>query len=423
MAQNIVVTQIDGSQYTTRPIAVCNTAAATAEKTVDYGGEFSLVEGATIIVRFTNGNSASNPTLNVDNTGAKGLYCRGNYLLPNSLNIYNFYELIYDGTYWQILGAVQDHFKTNVSTQAGTDTTGSEITIPVIGANTQGHVTRIALRKHTVTVQKISKFCTIAGGQNKDKYFYIGSVLCDQAWSGYHANLSFVGAEAAWSGILYFGFRLGSELTSFSGVDLKWLSLTRSDVSDKIIMTYTDESEGRRIHLFFKYPADYLTTSISIISEGESSPKPFIFNGAVSSSLIGTVYKTSSIDSTSSSSSSHFQYGVELPQGSWAGGFDLSSGNDFIFECDDTVEMGPRQSGDGLYVKLAAEYKQKILNLENYVSALVAENEHQVQQINDLKSTLESIITGKTWDSNIWGGSSGTTTGENGGAEVTTPGV
>ena len=106
-------------------------------------------------------------------------------------------------------------------------------------------------------------------------------------------------------------------------------------------MTYTDESEGRRIHLFFKYPADYLTTSISIISEGESSPKPFIFNGAVSSSLIGTVYKTSSIDSNSSS-------------------------------------------------------------LETTVSALVAENQKQAQQIADLKSVLNEIITGKTWDSSIW---------------------
>lgn len=237
--------------------------------------------------------------------------------------------------------APQDHYKNSVSTTAGANSSGSQISIPHITTNGYGHVTNLGTRTHNVSVQKISKFCTIAGGQNKDKYFYIGSVLCDQAWSGYHANLSFVGAEAAWSGILYFGFRLGSNLTSFSGVDLKWLSLTRSDVSDKIIMTYTDESEGRRIHLFFKYPADYLTTSISIISEGESSPKPFIFNGAVSSSLIGTVYKTSSVDSNSSS-------------------------------------------------------------LETTVSALVAENQKQAQQIADLKSVLNEIVTGKTWDSSIW---------------------
>lgn len=237
--------------------------------------------------------------------------------------------------------APQDHYKNSVSTTAGTNSSGSRISIPHITTNGYGHVTNLGTRTHNVSVQKISKFCSVAGGQNKDKYFYIGSVLCDQAWSGYHANLSFVGAEAAWSGILYFGFRLGSTTTQFSGVELKWLSLTRSDISDKIIMTYADETGGRRVNLYFKYPTDYLTTSISIISEGESAPKPFIFNGAVSSSLIGTVYKTSSIDSNSSS-------------------------------------------------------------LETTVSALVAENQKQAQQIADLKSVLNEIVTGKTWDSSIW---------------------
>ena len=237
--------------------------------------------------------------------------------------------------------APQDHYKNSVSMKAGANSSGSEISIPHIIANMYGHVTNLGTRTHNVSVQKISKFCSVAGGQNKDKYFYIGSVLCDQAGSGYHANLSFVGAEAAWSGILYFGFRLGGTTTQFSDVELKWLSLTRSDISDKIIMTYADETGGRRVNLYFKYPEDYLTTSISIISEGESSPKPFIFNGAVSSSPIGTVYKTSSIDSNSSS-------------------------------------------------------------LETTVSALVAENQKQAQQIADLKSVLNEIVTGKTWDSSIW---------------------
>lgn len=237
--------------------------------------------------------------------------------------------------------APQDHYKNNVSTTAGANSSGSQISIPHITTNGYGHVTNLGTRTHNVSVQKISKFCSIAGGQNKDKYFYIGSILCDQAWSGYHANLSFVGAESAWSGILYFGFRMGSTTTQFSGVELKWLSLTRPDVSDKIVMTYTDETEGRRVHLYFKYPADYLTTSISIISEGESSPKSFIFNGTVSSSTTGTVYKVSSMDSNSS-------------------------------------------------------------GLETTVSTLVAENQKQAQQIADLKSVLTEIVTGKTWDSSIW---------------------
>lgn len=51
---------------------VCNTAAATAEKTVSITG-FKLVEGAIVNVRFTYQNTAAQPTLNVNGTGAKAI--------------------------------------------------------------------------------------------------------------------------------------------------------------------------------------------------------------------------------------------------------------------------------------------------------------------------------------------------------------
>lgn len=52
----------------------CDTAAATAAKTVTIGGWDESVKdnvsGATVHIYFTNGNSASNPTLNIDSQGA-----------------------------------------------------------------------------------------------------------------------------------------------------------------------------------------------------------------------------------------------------------------------------------------------------------------------------------------------------------------
>ena len=60
----------------TLPYGVCSTAAATAEKVLTLDN-FSLEEGAVIIVKFTYSNSASNPTLNVNNTGAKPIYSYG----------------------------------------------------------------------------------------------------------------------------------------------------------------------------------------------------------------------------------------------------------------------------------------------------------------------------------------------------------
>lgn len=55
---------------------ICSTAAATAAKTVNFTDDqaFTLIQGTTIHVRFTNTNSANNPTLNVKGTGAKPIH-------------------------------------------------------------------------------------------------------------------------------------------------------------------------------------------------------------------------------------------------------------------------------------------------------------------------------------------------------------
>lgn len=56
---------------------VCSTAAATAAKEVAISN-FELVNGVRIAVYFNNKNTASNPTLNVNGTGAKSIYYSSN---------------------------------------------------------------------------------------------------------------------------------------------------------------------------------------------------------------------------------------------------------------------------------------------------------------------------------------------------------
>lgn len=56
------------------PYGVCDTAAGTAAKTVSIA-DTVLVEGAQVIVRFTNGNTAASPTLNISSLGAKSIIC------------------------------------------------------------------------------------------------------------------------------------------------------------------------------------------------------------------------------------------------------------------------------------------------------------------------------------------------------------
>lgn len=79
----------------------CSTAAVTADKIVNKAG-FVLSTGCRLLIRMENVNSASDTTLNVNNTGAKTLYYNG-----NPATAYNTWEdgetldVYYDGTNYQ----------------------------------------------------------------------------------------------------------------------------------------------------------------------------------------------------------------------------------------------------------------------------------------------------------------------------------
>ena len=54
------------------PVAVCTSGAGTAAKSASISNfpDFTLTNGREVVVYFSNGNTASNPTLNVNNTGS-----------------------------------------------------------------------------------------------------------------------------------------------------------------------------------------------------------------------------------------------------------------------------------------------------------------------------------------------------------------
>ena len=88
----------------TLPYGECSTAADTAAKTVSVDN-FSLEAGATVIVKFTNSNSASTPTLNVNSTGAKPIYRYGTTAASTSQSSSGWRAgavqmFTYDGTGW-----------------------------------------------------------------------------------------------------------------------------------------------------------------------------------------------------------------------------------------------------------------------------------------------------------------------------------
>ena len=88
----------------------CSTAASTAAKVVSTTQDFVLEKGAIIAVKFSNQNTATNVTLNVNNSGAKGIAVGATVPYTGDKpdrcgygsGYLNYY--IYNGTYWHAMG-------------------------------------------------------------------------------------------------------------------------------------------------------------------------------------------------------------------------------------------------------------------------------------------------------------------------------
>ena len=83
----------------------CSTESATAAKVITVDDTFTLQKGATVIIKFTNNNSASSPTLNVNSTGAKPMTRYGTNALGTLDYVGGWYAgaiqmFTYDGTSW-----------------------------------------------------------------------------------------------------------------------------------------------------------------------------------------------------------------------------------------------------------------------------------------------------------------------------------
>ena len=87
---------------------VCSTAAGTAAKTVTISAisSYALATGNRVTVKFSNTNTAANPTLSVNGTTAKAIHYRGSAIPAAALQANSTYDLAYNGTAWEIVGSV-----------------------------------------------------------------------------------------------------------------------------------------------------------------------------------------------------------------------------------------------------------------------------------------------------------------------------
>ncbi|MFA5744571.1 MAG: hypothetical protein WC936_07185, partial [Candidatus Nanoarchaeia archaeon] len=97
----------DGSAAISR-YGVCATIAKTAAKVVSITG-YTLVSGAVSVVKFTYGNVANSPTLNITSTGAKPITRKGVVISPEKIEVGGTYVFVYDGTNYEIIGSYFDN--------------------------------------------------------------------------------------------------------------------------------------------------------------------------------------------------------------------------------------------------------------------------------------------------------------------------
>lgn len=126
---------IDGTpnQYGT-----CSTGASTAAKTVTVTNSgFVLQAGARVSVKFSNANSASTPTLNVNSKGAKNIYHKGAQITTggNKALLAGIVDFIYDGTQWHLVGNYID--TTGADGDAKTSSSQSTSKLFLVGATAQ----------------------------------------------------------------------------------------------------------------------------------------------------------------------------------------------------------------------------------------------------------------------------------------------
>lgn len=145
--------------------ATCSTAAATQAKTASVAG-FNLVTGARVTIKFTVTNTAANPTLNVNGTGAKAIKYRGAAIATGYLAANRVYEFVYDGTDYLFMGDINTDSNTTYTAGAGLSLSGNQFkhsnavtagtakgddsktlgfggtfTIPSVSYDSEGHIT------------------------------------------------------------------------------------------------------------------------------------------------------------------------------------------------------------------------------------------------------------------------------------------
>lgn len=202
--------------------AICSTTSETAAKTAELAtGTLTLEVGATVAVFFAYGNDAADPTLNVENTGAKAIIAKGDNLTAESA--YNWVAestviFVYDGTSWQMDGTTPLSKAVDAQSTANNAITNyNDINLFING----GYVTEVTSPYDGLTVDKVVFYEAVEEVFGTYSFVYDGAV-----WrlNGTEVNL------------IEYGINLEEQPTSGDAIDVNLVDVDGAvtDLTDQI---------------------------------------------------------------------------------------------------------------------------------------------------------------------------------------------
>lgn len=140
--------------YTNIAYGTCSTAAATAAKVITVSGNtnWKLTAGSRITIKFSATNTASNPTFNVNGTGAKSVWYNTALITTSNLAYAGYanrpMDFVYDGTQYVFTGWSIDNNSDTKVTQTTTNVASDVSTNWYILSGTSGSTSTDGAVKH-----------------------------------------------------------------------------------------------------------------------------------------------------------------------------------------------------------------------------------------------------------------------------------
>jgi hypothetical protein len=459
MANNIVALNLNGNEYAFRPLYIVDGYGSLNNDAISLG-YFSMVDEASLLV-YLSGKDSDMDSLSVQfevNNDSMTIFANyhGRELCWGDLREDQVYEFVFfEGTFYLtgdipktsikyrdnknqlqtlVIGENTDIDLSGGVYYATTSSTATRVANSLILTNADGevceyngsrsfdlsagvnyaveagHATDANWASTADSAGRLMEYMDLIPGQHAaGEYCHIGSVDVYGVERG-NCSILFTGhgyndfQYAPWSGILYFEWH-NNTANSILG-SAKWMCLTRSDLSNKILLTIeTVDSTHKLLHVYFAYPNPYASADVTLIKGAN-----LIFDTYTRASLIGSTIATSTFDGGGSGS---FGYKILDNSGAIVEGKSMDLGNEaFIFRPGPNIIIEPSRAlnsthASGITIQLSNEFTQAFVQLQQYTQILQHTVANQQQQIADLKSVLTEITTGKTWDDGIWGETAG----------------